>query len=138
MPKQRKTVMTFGSFDILHKGHLNFFKQAKKKGDFLIVVLARDKNIKKIKKNYPHNFEKERKKKVSQIDIVDKVILGDLKDRYVAIKKYKPDVICLGYDQRVDLKDLKNRLSEFGLETRVCRLKAFYPEVYKSSKLRGK
>ena len=44
-------IMAFGTFDILHAGHLNFFKQARKlsKYPFLIVSVARDVNVKKIK-----------------------------------------------------------------------------------------
>lgn len=42
-----KKVLIFGSFDSLHKGHLNLFKQARKHGDKLIAVVARDETIKK-------------------------------------------------------------------------------------------
>ena len=45
--------MVFGSFDLVHKGHVNFLKQAKKLGDELIVVVARDDNIEKVKKRKP-------------------------------------------------------------------------------------
>ncbi|MFH1564608.1 MAG: adenylyltransferase/cytidyltransferase family protein [bacterium] len=133
----RKIVMVFGSFDVLHKGHLDFFRQAKQKGDYLIVVLARDKTIKKVKSNHPLHKEKSRKLFVSQSSLVNKAILGSLKNKYEALKKYRPDVICLGYDQRVDLKELKNKIKEFGLETKVYRLKPFHPEIYKSSKLKS-
>ena len=40
-----KKVMTFGSFDVLHKGHEHYLKEAKSYGDYLIVVVARDENI---------------------------------------------------------------------------------------------
>jgi len=133
-----KKVMVFGSFDLLHKGHLNFFEQAKKKGDYLIVVLARDKNIEKAKNSLPKYSEKSRQQEVKQILIVDKAILGNVRDKYSVIKKYGPDVICLGYDQKVNLKELKEKIKEFGLDTKIYKLKAFQPDVYKSSKLKNK
>ena len=50
MAKKRTKIMIFGTFDGLHKGHLNFFKQAKNfiQNSFLIVSIARDKNVYKI------------------------------------------------------------------------------------------
>ena len=44
-----KKVILFGTFDIFHKGHKNFLEQAQEFGDYLIVVIARDKTVKKIK-----------------------------------------------------------------------------------------
>lgn len=130
-----KKVMIFGTFDILHPGHLDFFKQAKKKGDFLIAVVARDINVEKIKGSKPKNSEKKRLGQVSEAGLVDQAVLGDKKDRYKIIKRFKPDVICLGYDQKVNLKKLKPKLREFNLKTKTCRLKAFKPSFYKSSKI---
>lgn len=138
MTQNQKTVMIFGAFDVLHKGHLDFFRQAKQKGDYLIVVLARDKTIKEVKSNHPKHNEKFRKQAVCQSDIVDKAVLGSSKDRYEALKKYRPDVVCLGYDQKVNLNELKNKVKEFELETKIYRLESFYPEIYKSSKLKNK
>lgn len=137
MSNPQKTVMVFGAFDVLHKGHLDFFRQARQKRDYLIVVLARDKTIKEVKNNHPKHDEKFRKHAVCQSIIVGKAVLGSLKNKYKALKKYRPNVICLGYDQRVDLKELKNKIKEFGLKTRIYRMKAFYPEIYKSSKLKN-
>ena len=42
-----KKVIVFGTFDILHQGHLDFFRQAKQYGDYLIVAVAHDENVKK-------------------------------------------------------------------------------------------
>ena len=54
--------MVFGTFDGLHKGHISFFKQAKNliKNSFLIVSIARDKNVIKIKGKEPKLSENER------------------------------------------------------------------------------
>ena len=55
-----KKVLIFGTFDGLHLGHLNFFEQAKEYGDYLIVVVARDKTVKRIKNRFPSKNEVER------------------------------------------------------------------------------
>ena len=134
-----KKVLVFGTFDILHKGHLNFFKQAKKFGDFLVVVVARDKNVEKIKGSAPLYDEMLRLREIRKNVLVDKVILGNQEDRYLILKQEKPKVICLGYDQGVDEKKLQAKLKEYKLEeAQVIRLEAYKPEKYKSSLLKKK
>lgn len=131
--------MVFGTFDIFHEGHKDFFRQAKEYGDSLVVVVARDKNVLEAKNRLPENNELARQKKISESKLADNVILGDLNDKYKAIREYKPDVICLGYDQKVLPDELTEKLSEFGLVgTRVVKLDPFHPEIYKSSILRKK
>ena len=132
-----KKVIVFGTFDILHRGHLDFFEQAKKFGDFLVVVVARDKNVKKLKREKPLYNEMLRLNKIGKSKLVDKVVLGNKKDRYLILKQEKPDVICLGYDQKVDEKKLSEKLKEYKLEeAQVIRLGAYRPEKYKSSLLK--
>jgi len=127
-----KKVMVFGTFDILHPGHLNFFNQAKKHGDYLVVVVARDVNVKKIKNRLPKNNEDERLGRVLASGVADEVILGHRSDPYDCIVKINPDVICLGYDQN----SFTGKLREFFPEIKTVRLEPYKPEIYKSSKLR--
>jgi len=142
--------MVFGTFDGLHPGHLDFFKQAAKWGDYLIIVVARDINVKKIKGHLPKFRERKRLnevkkaipstslgtgKKNSDIAIKrysDKAILGGLKDPMAVIRKHKPDVICLGYDQRGFTKGLKEKFSKI----KIVRLKPYRQHIYKSSKIK--
>lgn len=134
-----KKVMIFGTFDIFHKGHINFLKQARKYGDYLIVVIARDKTVKEVKGEFPQSKEKKRARVIKDNTLADEVILGSQTDKYAAIKKYKPAVICLGYDQKFFIDNLKDELLKLKLKnTRVIRLKSYYPEKYKSSKLKNK
>jgi len=128
-----KKVMTFGTFDIYHKGHESYLRQAKKLGEYLIVVLARDKNVLRIKKQETRNKEQKRKKILEESGLADEVVLGDLKNRYAVIEKYRPGVIALGYDQKVDLVELKEKIKEFEINAKIVRLKSFKPEIYKSS-----
>lgn len=136
--KHKKKVMVFGTFDIFHLGHRSFLRQAKENGDYLTVVVARDKTVKSVKKQDTKNKEQARLENVQKSMLADEVVLGSLGDKYEVIKKYKPDVICLGYDQKFFIKNLKSKLMDFGLvETEVVRLKSYKPEIYKSSKLRN-
>ena len=130
--------MVFGVFDLLHPGHISFLKQAKKLGSFLIVSVARDINVKKIKGKKPVFDEKKRVAHVKQLKLAKKVVLGGAKDPWPHIVKEKPDIIALGYDQGSFVGNLPEQLRKHKLKTRVVRLKAFRPEVFKSSLIRKK
>lgn len=129
--------MVFGAFSVLHPGHLYFFREAKRRGDKLIVVVARDSNIKKIKGFLPKLDERARKEIVGAIKFVDEAVLGDRFDWYKIILKYKPDVICLGYDQAVP-KNFNEELRKRGVAAEIIRLKSHKPKEYKSSKILNK
>jgi len=131
-----KKVLIFGTFDILHPGHLNLFKQAKRFGDHLTVIVARDKTIKKVKGRLPRIREKERLKHVKDSSAVDKAMLGNQGNKYNIIKKISPDVICLGYDQTSFTDDLKQRLEKMKIKAKIVRLKPYKEHRYKSSKLK--
>ncbi|MFC1612715.1 adenylyltransferase/cytidyltransferase family protein [Patescibacteria group bacterium] len=131
-----KKVMVFGTFDIFHKGHQSFLKQARGYGTYLIVVIARDRTVINLKGKMAKNSEKMRAKIIMSSGLADKVILGQLRNKYNIIKKYSPDVICLGYDQFSFSEGLNNKLREFGLnKAKIVRLNAFCLDIYKSSKL---
>ena len=133
-----KKVMTFGTFDIFHLGHESFLKQARQYGDYLIVVIARDKTVKKVKGEFTQNNELIRQRAIIKSSLADEIVLGNLEDKYEVIKKYQPEIICLGYDQTAFIENLREKLKEFNLEkTRIIKLKPYYPEKYKSSKLRN-
>lgn len=125
-----KKVMLFGTFDIVHPGHVNLFRQARKFGDYIIAVIARDLTVEKLKGKLPRNGEKARQRALKRLNLADKVVLGNLRDKYGAIKRYRPDVICLGYDQAAFTDELKN------LGIKVIRLKSFQPNKFKTSKIK--
>jgi FAD synthetase len=128
-----KIVMAFGTFDVFHAGHEHFLKQAKKLGDELIVVIAKDNTVKNVKAEYPHEDEKQRMTKVKNSEIADKVVLGYDDDKYKVIKKYKPHVIALGYDQFVFTYKLNKMIIDESMNTEIIRLESYQPDIYKSS-----
>lgn len=132
-----KKVLVFGSFDVLHKGHEYFFKKARELGDGLIVVIARDDTILKVKGRMPLHGEKERLRHVHELGIANKVMLGYKGDKFKIIERVKPSVIALGYDQVSFDSDLKKELFDRGLGgIKIVRLRGFKPEKYKSSLLK--
>lgn len=132
-----KTIMLFGTFDILHPGHINLFEQAKKHADILTVVIAQDVNVKKNKKHQTIFNQRERIKMLKNIILIDKVILGNKKDYYQVILKNKPDIIALGYDQKDCGPGLEEFLKKNNLKAKIIRLKAYQPQILKSHKVRN-
>lgn len=130
------TVMAFGSFDILHPGHIYFLKEAKKLGDNLVVVIARDSTIKEIKGFTPKYNERERVEHVRDLKIADKVVLGYETDKYEIIEEINPDVIALGYDQKTFADKLKEEMEKRKMNPKIVRIEAYKEHQYKSSKLR--
>jgi FAD synthetase len=131
------TVMCFGTFDLLHLGHLDYFKQAKKYGDTLIVVIARD-VTKKSEAKEPIFAENERKELVNALEIVDDAVLGYPDNHLKIIMEKKPDVLCLGYDHPVNEKELAERLLKLHLYPRIVRCKGYKEEKHKSGRIKEK
>ncbi len=134
-----KVVMVFGAFDGLHPGHLDFFQQAKKYGDTLVVSVGTDKNVEKIKGRRAHFNQKERLSLIKQLKIVDKAVLGAEEDFYTHVRQYRPDVICLGYDQWAKEDELRGELNKVGLNnTQIVRLRPYKQDRAKSSIVKEK
>ncbi len=114
-------VVATGTFDIIHPGHIRFLEEAKKLGDELIVIVAREKNVRH--KPKPIIPEEQRRRVVEALKPVDRAILGDEHDMFKPIIELKPDIIVLGYDQHFDEKKLEEELRKRGLNTKVVRIK---------------
>ena len=131
---KKTRVMVFGTFDGLHKGHVIFFKQAKNfiENSFLIVSIARDKNVIKIKGKKTRLSELERLALVKKCTLVNKVVLAG-KDEYLPhILKERPDIIALGYDQKAYVKMLRKDLRDMKSKIKIIRLKPYKENVYKN------
>ena len=93
-----KRVLTYGTFDLLHYGHIRLLKRAKALGDYLIVALSTDEfNAQKGKKAY-HNYET-RKKMLEAIRYVDLVIPEECWEQKISdVQKYDVDIVVMGSD----------------------------------------
>lgn len=125
-------IVTFGTFDHLHQGHLQYLRFAQSKGQ-LFVVVARDANVERIKGRRPDLPEQERLTALQQAFKDADVRLGDMHDYRQPINDIAPDLIVLGYDQQ-----LPPNLKESDLPCPIERAEPFEPETYKSSLMRKK
>ncbi len=114
-------VMASGVFDILHPGHVLFLQEAKKLGDELVVVVARDSTAAKMK-HKPIMHEEIRRFMVESLKPVDKAVLGHEEDMYATVEDIQPDIIALGYDQKFDEAEIERKCRERGLDVKVVRL----------------
>lgn len=130
--------MVFGTFDILHRGHIYFLKEAKKLGNKLVAVVARDENVTRLKGKSPLYNYKHRINQIKKTHIADKIILGDLVDIFKCIKVEKPDIIALGYDQKYFIFELKQFIKNSEEKIKIIKIGSYYPLRYKSSIIKNK
>jgi len=94
-----KRVITFGTFDVFHIGHINILERARKQGDCLVVGVSSDQlNLEK-KQRYPVYPQDQRIRILKSLRFVDEVFIEeslDLKAQY--IEQYKADVLVMGDD----------------------------------------
>lgn len=94
-----KTVITYGTFDLLHEGHLNLLKRAKKLGDYLIVGVTTENYDKNRGKLNVKQTTIERIENVKKTKIADKIIVEEYEGQKIDdIKKYKVDCFAIGSD----------------------------------------
>lgn len=94
-----KTIITFGTYDLLHVGHIRLLSRARALGDRLVVGVSSDQLNFSKKNKYPEFSEQERMEIIGMIKGVDEVFLEeslDLKDSY--IRQYGADILVMGDD----------------------------------------
>ena len=122
----KKRVVVFGIFDGVHEGHRSLFRQAKKHGDELVVIVGRDSASLKWKGKRPKHLEETRRDLVSKEERVDQTVLGDEEQSsYKVVEELNPDIICLGYDQNALEQDLRTWLSQREWNIPLIRLQPY-------------
>lgn len=137
------TVLASGVFDLLHYGHIRFLEEAKKQGgpdSRLMVIIARDETVKKLKGKAPIIPEDQRRALVEALEVVDEALLGyEEMDLGAVIEKIRPDIIAVGHDQDDIERQTRKIVQEKGLNLRVVRIGRFgKKDLNSSSKIKGK
>lgn len=130
--------MIFGVFDGIHEGHRYFFREAKKFGDYLIAVVAKDHLIEKLKKRPPKTNLVGRCRELKKEKIINEIIASDEElGTWEVVKKYRPEVIALGYDQRALKENLESRRGNFGWQFEIETIGAYQSGKYHNAFLNG-
>ncbi len=117
--------MATGVFDLLHPGHIYFLMEARRLGDELVVVVARDSTARRFK-HEPITSEASRVQLVGALKPVDRAILGhEGGSIYDILEEIRPDVIALGFDQIHNEDKIVEECRRRGLATKVVRLPKF-------------
>ena len=116
-------VVATGVFDIIHSGHAHFLNAAKENGDELVVIIANDDTVRKMK-GEPILSAEMRAEVVSHLKPVSSTVIGRTGNMLdIIVEEIKPDVIALGYDQRLfTRKELESKFLERVLNVKVVRL----------------
>ncbi|WP_099301752.1 glycerol-3-phosphate cytidylyltransferase [Bacillus sp. Marseille-P3800] len=102
-----KRVITYGTYDLLHWGHIQLLRRAKELGDYLIVAISTDEFNELKKKQAYHSFEN-RKVILESIRFVDLVIPEEnWEQKKKDILKYEVDIFVMGDDWKGEFDDLK-------------------------------
>ena len=133
-----RRIMAFGTFDLLHPGHVKYLDAARKLGDYLVVTITTDKNVEKLKGKKPVNGEGDRAFLVGSLKCVDLAVVGVESDFYGIVRKFFPTVLALGHDMAEKELEVKKELSLRGIDCEVTRMPAFEPEKNKSSKIKNR
>src|SRR3989338_10530126 len=129
--------LVFGTFDVLHPGHLRFLKTAFEYGR-LIVALTPDVMCRYYKGRLPCRTYEERKRCLEKISYIHKIVPADMRSgSFRIVAKLRPSVIVLGYDQELLRSHLVKRLSDFNLNPALITLKPYRRQLYRASRLRA-
>lgn len=131
-------VLLFGTFDGLHEGHKTLLRSASAHGEEVIVALALDEVVERLKGRPPVQVFVEREEALQESGLVTDVVPGDdVEGGYAVIDRVAPDLIAFGYDQEALSRDFLEYLKKTGKKIPTVTLEAFEPTRYKSSLLRN-
>ncbi len=125
------SVLVCGTFDHLHEGHVFLLSEALTHGAVTVLV-ARDATVERIKGFMPDESLEERMRAIAERFPMVTVVAGDEHDVRSSITTINPDLLVLGYDQKLPPPMTDEDLS--GIT--ILRVGAYFPEQYKSSLLR--
>jgi len=114
--------MATGVFDLLHPGHIYFLVEAKKLGDELVVVVARDQTARRLKRE-PYVPEHIRREMVEALKPVDRAVLGSATDIYETVLSERPQIIALGFDQVWNEREVEEECARRGVPVKVVRIR---------------
>lgn len=124
-------VFVAGTFDHFHIGHQYTLWRALNEGDQMVVIVARDKTVQKIKSKKSRQSEEIRVQRIRKEQLPNTIVRLGRSDAHFwqTLHDEKPDVLCLGYDQRISEKEIQKEFPNLIIK----RMDPYYPDFFKSS-----
>ncbi|MBN2656644.1 MAG: adenylyltransferase/cytidyltransferase family protein [Spirochaetales bacterium] len=133
-----KTVLVFGTFDVIHPGHRYFLQKASSEGDRLIAVIARDEFVIRTKKRKPVHSESDRISQILDSGLVDEAYLSDeITGTFEVVEKINPQIVCFGHDQHRLAGSFTDWMRENKRDIKIVTIEPYKRDRY-SSTLRNK
>lgn len=124
-----KTVLAAGVFDLLHYGHIRYLEEAKKAGGQdarLVVIVARDETVRRLKGHPPIIPEDQRRAVIEALKVVDEALLGhEEMDLIQVIEQVKPDIVVMGHDQQGIKTQVEKVNKVLNADIEIVQLKQF-------------
>ena len=132
-----KTVLAAGVFDLLHYGHIKYLEEAKKLGGSnarLVVIVARDETVRRMKGHPPVIPEDQRRAVIEALKVVDEALLGyEDMNMEAVIQQVDPDIVAVGHDQDDIKEEVEEVNREHNLDIKVVQIGRFGKEDLDSS-----
>ena len=137
------TVLAAGVFDLLHYGHIRYLEEAKKTGGSdsrLVVIVARDETVKRLKGSDPVIPEDQRRAVIEALKVVDEALLGfEDMDLDRVIQQVKPDIVVVGHDQEAIKNQVEKIKKVRELEIEIIQIAQFgEDDLNSSSKIKSR
>lgn len=112
VPRKPVKVFAAGCFNRIHKAHVRMLQTARSLGDELVVVLSNDAH-----NNKPNAVAASvRQSRMNNLGIASRVVIGEPESFAVSLRREKPDILALGYDQRLPDGETKKAIEELGIK----------------------
>ncbi|MGQ9617520.1 MAG: adenylyltransferase/cytidyltransferase family protein [Candidatus Aminicenantia bacterium] len=119
--KGKRIVLANGCFDLIHVGHIRYLRDAKSKGDILIVALNSDKSVRALKgEGRPLMNELERAEILSSFEFVEYIVIFDEKDVSRVLIELKPHIHAKGSDYTEETVPERETVLSYGGKIAIC------------------
>ena len=137
------TVLAAGVFDLLHYGHIRYLEEAKKTGGKdarLVVIVARDETVRKLKGQDPIIPEDQRRAVIEALKVVDEALLGfENMDLARVLLQVKPDIVVVGHDQQAIKAQVDKINKAREMNIKIIQVKQFgEDDLNSSSKIKSR
>ncbi len=129
-----KTVLVFGTFDVIHPGHKYFLEQSAQYGERVVAVVARDEFVNRTKRKTPVHNQNERIEHIKKSGLVTDACLSDIvTGTFQVVAEIDPHIVCFGHDQIKLVESFRIWLKENKKDIEIIMIDSYKRDQYSST-----